>query len=77
VYIIYSEKIDRFYTGVTDDIAWRLQRHNEGWGKYTKRGIPWKLVYSEEYKSKSATLYRECEIKIRKSRSYIESLIIK
>lgn len=52
VYIIYSEKIDRYYTGVTDDIGWRLERHNQGWGRYTKRGIPWKLVYSEEYKSK-------------------------
>ena len=30
VYIIYSDKIDRYYTGVTDDLDWRLERHNAG-----------------------------------------------
>ena len=40
VYIIYSEKADTFYTGVTDNLDWRLKRHNQGWGWYTKRGIP-------------------------------------
>ena len=49
VYIIYSEKAVRYYTGYTDDINWRLQLHNAGWGRYTKRGIPWKLVDSEEF----------------------------
>jgi len=28
VYIIYSEKIDRYYTSITKDIPWRLVRHN-------------------------------------------------
>ena len=77
VYIIYSEKIDRYYTGVTDNVAWRLQRHNDGWGKYTKRGIPWIVVYTEDYDNKSDALKREREIKNRKSRSYIEILIKK
>ena len=75
VYIIYSEKIDRYYTGVTDDLIWRLERHNQGWGRYTKRGIPWTLVYCEEYNSKSDALKREREIKNRKSRTFIESII--
>jgi putative endonuclease len=77
VYILYSEKIDRYYTGVTEDMAWRLERHNVGWGKYTKRGIPWKVVYIEKFNSKSSALCREREIKNRKSRQYIESLIKK
>ena len=77
VYIIYSENIDRYYTGITDDIEWRLERHNLGWGRYTKRGIPWVVVYTEDYNTKSEALNREREIKGRKSRSYIESLIKK
>jgi len=77
VYILYSEIIDRYYIGVTDDIEWRLERHNQGWGRYTKRGIPWKVVYLEEFDSKSAALSREREIKNRKSRKYIENLIKK
>ena len=66
--IIYAKKIDRYYTGITEDLEWRLQIHNEGWGKYTKCGIPWKLVYAEEYNSKSAALHRERTIKNLKSR---------
>ena len=77
VYIIYSEKIDRYYTGITEDLEWRLERHNQGWGRFTKRGIPWNVVHIEEYEEKSDALKREREIKNRKSRSYIDSLLKK
>ncbi len=53
VYILYSSKIDRFYTGVTENVAWRLERHNMGWGRYTKRGIPWELKYFKFFVPKS------------------------
>ena len=75
IYIIYSHGIDRYNIGSTDDLLWRLERHNLGWGRYSKRGIPWKLVHSEEYDNKSEALKREREIKNRKSRKYIEDLI--
>ncbi len=75
IYILYSEKNDRYYVGSTHDLGWRLERHNMGWGKYTKRGIPWKIVYSEAYQTKSEALKREREIKNEKSRKYIEYLI--
>ena len=75
VYITYSNKIDRYYVGYTDDLEWRLERHNGGCGKYTKRGVPWKLVYTESFQSKSEAIKREREIKRKKSRKYIEGLI--
>ncbi len=75
VYIIYSEIIHKYYTGATDGLEWRLQRHNQGWGRYTKGGIPWKIVYTEKFKTKSEALKRERDIKRRKSRKYIEGLI--
>jgi putative endonuclease len=68
VYIIYSEKIDRYYIGVTDNLTWRLERHNQGWDRYTKRGIPWKIVYTESFENKTDTLRREKELKKLKSR---------
>jgi putative endonuclease len=74
-YILYSDKIDHYYIGSTDDLQWRLDRHNMGWGKYTKRGIPWELVYCEKFKTKTEALKREREIKRKKSRKYIEGLI--
>jgi putative endonuclease len=74
-HILYSEKIDRYYVGSTGDLEWRLERHNTGWGKYTKSGIPWKIIYSEKFDSKHEALKREKEIKRKKSRKYIEGLI--
>ncbi len=75
VCIIDSKKIDSYYVGYTDDLEWRLERHNSGWGKYTKRGIPWKLVYTESFESKTEAIKMEGEIKKKKSRKYIEKLI--
>lgn len=77
VYIIYSGKLDRYYTGYTEDIQKRLTRHNDGWGNYTSKANDWVLVYSEIYTTKSDALKRERDIKSRKSRKYIEDLIHK
>ena len=75
--MLYSEKMDRYYTGIADDLVWRLERHNQGQGRYTKRGIPWKIVYTEDFDNKSDALKRESEIKSKKRISYIESLVNK
>jgi len=55
----------------------RLQRHNDGWSRSTKSGIPWKIAYYEIFESKSEAIKREYHIKRMKSRKYIESLINK
>ena len=75
VYILYSESIDRYYVGSTNNIERRISEHNRKKGKYTDIGIPWHLVYTEEYQSKEAAFKRDREIKSKKSRAYIESLL--
>lgn len=75
VYILYSSSIDKYYVGYTNDVARRLLEHNRIKGKYTDKGIPWELVYSESYSDKILAENREKEIKKKKSRKYIESLI--
>ena len=75
VYILYSEKIDSFYVGSTGNLQDRLHRHNTKQSTYTKRGVPWKLVYQKEYASKAEAYRAECHIKSQKSRNYIENLI--
>ncbi|HSW54010.1 MAG TPA: GIY-YIG nuclease family protein [Ignavibacteriaceae bacterium] len=74
-YILYSLKINRYYVGSTDDLDWRLERHNLGWGRYSKKGIPWKLIYYETFQTKTQAIRREKEIKSKKSRLYIEKLV--
>ncbi|MFA7227637.1 MAG: GIY-YIG nuclease family protein [Melioribacteraceae bacterium] len=74
-YILYSTSINKYYIGYTQDLKLRLERHNSSWGKFSSRGIPWKLVYAEEHLEKSEAIKRENEIKRKKSRKYIEALI--
>ena len=53
-----------FYTGYTVDVERRVNEHNEGTGaKYTRGKTPVKLVYSEQYDTRSRAMQREYEIK--------------
>ena len=52
------------YTGITNDLQKRINRHNDGSGAtYTKIRRPVKLVYKEEFNTKGEALKREIEIK--------------
>lgn len=52
------------YTGWTNDLNKRVQRHQAGKGaKYTKSRLPVKLVYFESYPSKIKAMRREYAIK--------------
>ena len=52
------------YTGWTDDLTKRLEKHNLGLGaKYTRARLPVKLVYAEELMSRGEALSRELKIK--------------
>ncbi len=55
---------DSLYTGVSTDVAARLNAHRRGKGaKYTKYRQPLELVYTESCPEKSAAFRREWEIK--------------
>jgi len=75
VYILFSKKLDKYYTGSCEDTSVRLNDHNTGRAISTKSGSPWVLKYFEEYSTRSEAMKRENEIKKKKSRKYIEWLI--
>jgi len=77
VYIIYSPSKDRYYVGQTQDLEKRLQDHCNSRSGFTKSVKDWKLVYFEEFETRSESVQREVEIKKKKSRKYIEYLIAK
>ena len=76
-YIIYSSKLDRYYIGHTDNLKERLAQHNSGISTYTSKASDWLLKYSESFHSREEARKRETEIKKKKSRKYIEWIIIK
>ena len=66
---------DTLYTGVTTDLARRLEEHNGGKGsRYTASRRPVRLVWTEEHPNRSSAQRREAEIK-RWSRRQKETLI--
>lgn len=75
VYIIYSETLNKYYTGSCEDFSIRIAQHNAGRNKSTKPGIPWIVKYTEIFNSLKEARAREAQIKKMKSRKYIESLI--
>jgi putative endonuclease len=75
VYILQSEITGRFYIGSTGNLEDRLLRHNSGRSKATKSGMPWQLVWQEEFRTRGAAYTRELEIKSWKSHSRIASMV--
>jgi putative endonuclease len=77
VYILYSRKIDKYYVGACKDLDRRLYEPNLGHSKFTSTGVPWELVYKEEFQDLILAKQHELKIKKMKSRAYIEGLIRK
>jgi putative endonuclease len=77
VYILFSDIKDRYYIGSSANVKLRLHRHNAGATSSTKTGRPWKIVYTQEFNSKTEALKYEMYLKRMKSRTVIESLIIR
>ena len=75
VYVLESEKTGRRYTGSTGDLEDRLYRHNSGQSKATKHGVPWRLIYSEEFETRPQAVQREMYFKTGVGREELERLL--
>ena len=75
VYILQSKVDKTFYIGYTSNLDLRLKEHNEGKSRYTKKKIPWKIVYSETFENKSEAIKRERFLKKQKNKEFYRSLI--
>jgi putative endonuclease len=63
VYILYSEKNDRYYVGHTANIEQRLLEHNSGLNFSTKPFIPWILLGFVAKETKSQATILELKVK--------------
>lgn len=75
LYILYSKKIGQYYSGQTADIENRIEKHNNGYSRATKRGVPWELKKAIPFKTKRDAIRAENWIKQMKSREVIERVI--
>ena len=52
------------YTGITNNVAARLKKHNAGRGaKYTKQRTPVSLIFREKHPDQGSAMRRELQIK--------------
>jgi putative endonuclease len=71
-YIIFSEKVNRYYVGSTQDLDDRLRRHNAGHSKSTKGKGPWTLITSFSFKTRSEAMALETKIKKRGAKRFLD-----
>lgn len=76
VYILYSESLQKYYTGQTQNLEERLARHNKGLVKSTKNGKPWVLVHSIVCGLRSEAMLLEKKIKKRGAKRYLNDINI-
>jgi putative endonuclease len=75
VYILYSEKCDRYYTGYCADTEKRIDRHNSGYVTATRNCKPYTIKATKAFASEIEARKEETRIKKQKSRKYLEWLI--
>ena len=81
VYILQNKVTGKLYKGQTSDLESRIERHNThepGSMRYTsKQKGSWKLLYSEDYSTRSEAMKREKFLKSGQGRERIKDNILK
>jgi putative endonuclease len=63
VYVLYTEKFDKYYIGQTNNIVTRLDRHNSGYEIATKPYVPWEMMLHIEKATRQETMALEKKLK--------------
>ena len=75
VYILKSLEFDKTYVGISNEPNRRLREHNSGKSKFTRKFMPWKILYKEEFDSRKLAREREKYLKSAASRRRIKLLL--
>jgi len=73
VYVLLSENDGFFYTGFTKDLEKRLEQHNLGMVKSTKKRVPFELIYYEASRNIDDAIHREKYLKSTYGKRYIRN----
>jgi putative endonuclease len=74
VYAIKSLKKKYIYVGMTNNLERRLLQHNLGKGKATKPYAPFKLIYTEKFKTRVEARIKEKYLKQGDGKRFLNSL---
>jgi putative endonuclease len=74
VYILKSESAQKSYVGFTDNLKRRIKEHNSGKSIYTKRYMPWEVLYSKKYNTLLEARDQEKYFKSAAGRKFLKKL---
>ena len=74
VYILFSQKLTKYYVGSTLNLEQRLFQHNHGKTPFTKTGIPWIHIFSISVENRSQAILLETKIKKRGIERYLKDI---
>jgi len=76
VYILFSKKLDRFYTGSCNDLSYRIDQHvNKEFSKsFTAKTDDWELFFFIDHLQYAQARSIEEHIKKMKSKIFIQNL---
>ena len=72
VYILYSAKLNQYYTGLSGNPQRRLQQHNRGASAWTSRAGDWVMMHLSRVGSMAEGRALEKKIKTRGARRFLE-----
>ncbi|CAM4305475.1 GIY-YIG nuclease family protein [Gillisia hiemivivida] len=77
LYIIYSEKLNKYYTGESPDPEHRLIQHNSHYfqNNFTKAAEDWIIKLEFKTRTRDEAIFLERFIKKMKSKKFIEKVI--
>jgi len=75
LYILYSESVNKYYIGISNNPQRRLHYHNTSKKGWTRRGRPWILVFAKQFDSKQLAQDRETWIKKQKNNTIIDKIV--
>jgi putative endonuclease len=74
VYILFSERCNKHYTGFTSDFSNRLMSHNEFGMDWTKSCRPWRVIFTKQFDEKKQAMAYEKWLKTGVGREFIKTL---
>lgn len=72
VYVLFSEKDGKLYTGYTKDLELRFEQHQKGYVESTKNRRPFKLIYFEASLNQTDALKREKYLKTHYGKMFLK-----
>ena len=72
VYLLFSEKTNKYYIGKTNNINRRFMEHALGEETYTRTGRPWKLMSTINCPNGSEAAKLENKLKKSRNKKYVK-----